>query len=149
MAISAKQMLSRTKQLKITKLREIVQEELVKDETTLKLLKEQDFLEGDIYGNGTLVKYRSKNYEIFKARKNPLAGGAVDLIDTGAFVDAMKLNKGKKGGFKFGNTDSKRKMLADKYGTDIFGLNQDVFNKYQKEIIAPRFKAKIRNILNK
>ena len=121
----------------------MVEEELVKDEKTILLLKEQDFLSGDIYGNDTNVGYRSKNYEIYKSRKNPIAGGAVDLIDTGDFVDAMKLNKGRQGRYIFGNTDTKRKLLSDKYGKDIFGLNQDVFDKYQKEIIAPRFIRKL------
>jgi hypothetical protein len=129
-------------------LKEIVNEEIVKEETTLKQLKEQDFLEGDIYGNGTLVAYRSKNYEIFKSRKNPLAGGAVDLINTGAFVDAMKLNKPKGNKYLFGNTNSKRKILVDKYGIDIFGLNQNVFDKFQIEIIKPRFVKKLKDILN-
>lgn len=125
----------------------MVEEELIKDEKTIKLLKEQDFLTGDIFGNGTDVGYRSKNYETFKASKNPLAGGSVDLILTGAFVDAMKLNKGKQGRYIFGNTDSKRTMLSEKYGNDILGLNQTVFDKYQKEIIAPRFIRKIKDNL--
>lgn len=127
----------------------MVNEELIKDETTLKLLKEQDFLTGDIYGDDTNVYYRSRSYELFKERKNPLAGGNVDLIDTGNFVDAMFLLKGKKGSYLFGNTDKKKKMLLDKYGKDILGLNQAVFDKYQKEILAPRFRQKIKLRLNK
>ena len=122
----------------------LVEEELIKDETTLKRLKEQDFLQGDIYGNDTNVAYRSRGYELFKASINPIAGGSVDLILTGDFVDAMFLLKGNKGVYKFGNKDKKRNMLQQKYG-DVFGLNQQVFNKYQKEIIAPRFLNKIRN----
>jgi hypothetical protein len=62
----------------------MVAEELLKDESTLKKLKKQDFLEGDIYGDETNVAYRSKSYELFKAGKNPLAGGAVDLTSAGA-----------------------------------------------------------------
>ena len=122
----------------------LVEEELIKDETTLKRLKEQDFLQGDIYGNDTNVAYRSRGYELFKASINPIAGGSVDLILTGDFVDAMFLLKGNKGVYKFGNKDKKRNILQQKYG-DVFGLNQQVFNKYQKEIIAPRFLNKIRN----
>jgi hypothetical protein len=128
---------------KITVLRELVNEEIIKEESTLKMLKEQDFLEGDIYGDNSLVSYRSKNYELFKSKHNPKAGGAVDLILTGAFVDAMYLLKSNKGVYKFGNKDKKRKLLQEKYG-DVFGLNQEVFNKFQKEIIAPRFLNKIK-----
>jgi len=132
--------------LSIVTLREIADEEIRKEEETIKGLKEQDFLEGDIYGNETLDSYRSKKYELFKAGKNPLAGGAVDLILTGDFVNAMKLNKPKQGKYLFGNTDEKRSKLVSNYGEGIFGLNQKVFSKFQKDIIAPRF---IRNIKTK
>lgn len=126
----------------------MVNEELIKEESNLKQLKEQDYLEGDIYGDGSNESYRSKNYEIFKSQKNPLAGGAVDLILTGSFVDAMKLNKPNQGKYLFGNTDSKRNMLVEKYGIGIMGLNQNVFNKFQIDIISPRFIRKLKNILN-
>lgn len=127
----------------------MVSEELQKDESTLKQLKEQDFLEGDIYGNGTNLAYRSRDYELFKAGKNPLAGGAVDLILTGDFVDAMYLLRPKQGRYKFGNRDKKRNKLVQKYGDGIFSLNQNVFNKYLKDITAPRLKKNISKILNK
>jgi hypothetical protein len=127
----------------------MVAEELQKDESTLKQLKEQDFLEGDIYGNGTNLAYRSRDYELFKAGKNPLAGGAVDLILTGDFVDAMYLLKPKQGRYRFGNRDKKRNKLVQKYGDGIFSLNQNVFNKYIKDITAPRLKRNISKILNK
>ncbi len=126
----------------------MVNEELIKDETAIKQLKEQDFLEGDIYGNDTYDSYRSRDYEIFKSRKNPLAGGNVDLILTGAFVDAMYLLKPKQGRYKFGNTDTKRNILKEMYGENIFGLNQNVFEKYQKEFIAPRFIRRIKRTAN-
>lgn len=121
---------------------------ILKHENEIKLIKEQDFLEGDIYGDGTLVSYRSKNYELFKARKNPLAGGAVDLIDTGDFVNAMYLLKPKGNRYMFGNKDKKRKLLTEKYGNKIFGLNQDAFNKFQKEILAPKFRKIIQKQIN-
>lgn len=121
---------------------------ILKEENAVKQLKEADFLEGDIYGNGTLVRYRSKNYEIFKARKNPTAGGAVDLIVTGQFVDAMYLLKPRGNKYRFGNTDKKRNILKEMYGDNIFGLNQAVFEKFQKEIIAPRLIRKIKTTAN-
>ena len=34
------------------------------------------------------------------------------------------------------------------YGENIFGLNQNVFAKFQKDIIAPRFVREIKNRLN-
>ena len=127
MGISAKEYQKRLSQLTLPKLQQIASELILKDEETVKNLKEQDFKEGDIFGNDTFDTYRSKNYEIFKSRLNPSAGGNVDLILTGAFVDAMYLLKPKQGRYKFGNTDKKRNILKEMYGDNIFGLNQRVF----------------------
>ena len=127
----------------------MVNEELIKEEKTLKLLKRQDFEEGDIFGDGKTYTYRSPSYENFKRTINPLAGGKVDLILTGAFVDSMYLLKPKQGRYLFGATDSKRSKLVEAYSINIMGLNQNVFDKFQKEIIAPRFVRKIKNLLNR
>ena len=125
---------------KITVLRELVNEELIKEESNLKLLKEQDFLQGDIFGDGRSYQtYRSKGYENYKRQKNPIANGHVDLINTGAFVDAMYLLKPKQNKYLFGNKDTKRNILKEIYGDNIFGLNQKVFDKFQIEVIKPRF----------
>jgi hypothetical protein len=129
----------------ITVLRELVNEEFTKDEGTLLELKKQDYLEGDIYGNGTDVAYRSTNYEIFKSKLNPKAGGAVDLILTGDFISSFFLLKGRAGKYLFGAKDKKRNQLVNKYGIDIMGLNKQVFEKYQKEITAPRFIRRLKN----
>jgi hypothetical protein len=131
--------------MKLPVLQQIVSELLLKDEATIKLLKEQDFLEGDIFGtDNTKEEYRSVAYENFKRAKNPLASGHVDLILTGAFVDAMQLKDRKNGRYMFGNTDRKRNILKEMYGDNIFGLNQNVFDKYQKDIVAPRFTRAIK-----
>jgi len=120
-------------------LEDIANEVIIKAESEIKGLKEQDFLEGDIYGDGSLRSYRAPGYELFKASLNPLAGGAVDLILTGAFVNAMFIDTPNKNAYHFGNSDSKRDKLANQYGTGIFGLNQNVFDKFQTEILAPRY----------
>ena len=148
--VSAAEMLRRLQTLKKKNLQNIVEELLIKDEETIRILKEQDYLDGDIYSDGvTLRRYRSVNYELFKSRKNPLAGGAVDLIDTGEFVDAMQLIKTKGNKYLFKNNNLKSKLLEDKYGKDIFGLNQSVFYKYQNDIIRPRFIKELKKKLNK
>ena len=121
-----------------------MEEELIKEEKTLKILKEQDFLEGDVFGDGLTYTYVSEKYSEYKKTLNPKLGGKVDLIVTGDFVNAMKLNKGKQGKYLFGNTDKKRNILKQMYGDNIFGLNQNVFSKFQKDIIAPRFIRKIK-----
>ncbi len=138
--ISAAQYQKRLQSVKkITVLRELVNEEIIKEESNLKLLKEQDFLQGDIFGDGTTFRYRSLDYERYKQAKNPIAGGKVDLINTGAFVDAMYLLKPKQNKYLFGNKDTKRNILKEIYGDNIFGLNQKVFDKFQTEVIKPRF----------
>ena len=96
-------------------------------------------MQGDIFGDGTNLRYRSLDYERYKQAKNPIAGGKVDLINTGDFVDAMYLLKPKQGRYLFGNRDTKRNILKEIYGNDIFGLNQKVFEKFQLQIIQPRF----------
>jgi len=142
--ISAKEYQNRLKKLTLPTIQKLVAELVLKDEETIKNLKEQDFKEGDIFGNGTFADYRSRNYSIFKSRLNPSAGGNVDLIVTGAFVNAMFLVKPSGGRYRFGNTDKKRNILKEMYGDDIFGLNQRVFEKYQKEILAPRLRTSIK-----
>jgi len=148
---SAAEMLRRLKSVsRITVLREMVYDELIKEEHTLVMLKEQDFLEGDIYGSGAKDTYASKIYAQEKFKKNQRAGfGNVDLINTGAFIDSFKLNKPKGNKYLFGATDPKRNILVKDYGIDIMGLNQDVFDKFQKEIIAPRFIKKLKEVINK
>lgn len=138
--ISAKEYLRRVQSISSpARLEDLANEVIIKAESEIKGLKEQDFLEGDIYGDGTKRSYRSVGYELFKERLNPLAGGAVDLILTGRFVNSMFIDKPNKNIYHFGNNDSKRDMLTNKYGTGIFGLNQGVFNKFQLEILAPRY----------
>jgi len=148
---SAAEMLRRLKTVsRITTLREMVYDELIKEEDTLIMLKEQDFLEGDIYGTGTKDTYAWKSYAEEKFKKNTRAGfGNVDLINTGAFIDSFKLNKPKANRYQFGATDPKRNTLVGMYGIDIMGLNQQVFEKFQIEIIKPRFVKKLKEIINK
>ena len=80
---------------------------------------------------------------------NPRAMGNVDLIYSGAFIDSFKLNKPKQNKYLWGATDSKRNKLVEMFGIDIMGLNQESFEKFQREIIAPKFRRKLKAILNK
>jgi len=126
----------------------MVNELYLKAEDEIKQLKEQDFLHGDIFGNGKTYDYQSQKYSQFKSKKNPIAGGKIDLIVTGQFVDAMYLLKPKQSKLKFGNTDKKRNILKEMYGDNIFGLNQVVFDKYQREVIYPRHLRVMKKIIN-
>jgi hypothetical protein len=129
---------------KITTLRELVAEEVIKEEANLLELKKQDFEEGDIYGNGRTYTYQSQEYSDFKKTVNPLAKGKVDLILTGAFVNSMYLLKPKQGRYLFGAKDKKRNKLVEDYSINIMGLNQNVFEKFQRDIILPRFIRKLK-----
>lgn len=135
-----------SKIMNLSVIREITAKLILQDEKNLKILKEQDFLEGDIFGDGKKYTYRSKAYSDLKKKRNPLAGGYVDLINTGSFVDKMYLLKPKSGVFKFASRDSKSNMLAEKYSEMIFGLNQLAFTKYQKDFIQKRLIKELKNV---
>lgn len=154
---SAAEMLRRLESVsRITTLREMVYEDIKANEDILRDLKEEEYEQGDIYSNETTASYRPNPmggfswYAEYKHAKNPRAGkGNVDLINTGAFIDSFKLNKPKGNKYKWGATDSKRNKIVDMYGEEIMGLNQESFDKFQIEIIKPRFVEKLRKIINK
>lgn len=58
-----------------------------------------------------------------KLRRNPLARGNVDLIDTGDLSKALTINKIMNSVFTIFSTDQKAVMIANKYGLDVYGLN--------------------------
>lgn len=125
-------------------LADIVEELLIKDEETIQELKKQDYLEGDIYGDGqSYATYRSRAYREEKMKKNPLAGGKVDLIYSGKFVKSLNLSKRRKNAYRFISRVSYAPLLSERYG-DIFSLNKKVFEKYQIEILKPRFATQIK-----
>ncbi len=135
---------------KITVLREMVYAEIIKEEDNLKFIKEEEYLDGDIFSTGTKTTYASEEYADEKFKKNSRAGhGNVDLINTGAFIDSFKLNKPKQNKYLWGATDKKRNDIVEMFGQEIMSLNQESFDKFQKEIIKPRFVEKLRKIINK
>jgi len=148
---SAAEMLRRLQSVnKITVLRDMVYDEIIKEEDNLKFIKEEEYLEGDIYSNGTKTTYAWEDYASKKYAKNPRAGkGNIDLINTGSFIDSFRLNKPKQNKYLWGATDSKRNDIVEMFGQDIMGLNQESFEKFQIEIVKPRFVRKLQEIINK
>lgn len=65
--------------------------------------------------------YRSQWYAAYKLSLNPL--GVVDLRLTGAFYDGFFI-EADKFPVTFSSHDSKAPLLAEKYGSAIFGLGQ-------------------------
>lgn len=147
---SAAEMLRRLNTVtNITTLREMVYDEIKGEEEGIKVIKSEEFLEGDIYSTGRKTTYESLAYASMKHKKNPRAGFMnVDLINEGSFIESFRLNKPKQNRYKWGATDKKRNILVGMYGDGIMGLNQESFEKFQIEVVKPRFVKKLQIILN-
>ena len=93
-------------------------------ESVLKLVKERwkrgKRPDGDIIG-----EYAWFSYEMEKRAKNPIAGGNVDLIDTGALRDGLTLFENRTVEFTIFSTDEKAVKIASQYGIDVFGLTDE------------------------
>ena len=146
---SAAEMLRRLKSVsKITTLREMVYEEIMKEEQILLDLKEEEYEEGNIRSNKSTSMYKNQDYADEKHEMNPRAGySIVDLMYTGAFINSFKINKPKANRYIFGATDPKKNKLIKKYG-DIMGLKQQTFEDFQVVIIKPRFIKKLQQVIN-
>ncbi len=80
-----------------------------------------------------------QEYALFKNHKNPLPGlGQVDLIDTGAFAKGNKVVYLSNGWYTIESTDSKADELIEKYGRINEEINQDAWNRLQKNSYAPK-----------
>jgi len=113
----------------------------------------EDFVEANVdqmrHGknkNGNIIgEYRSAWYGDFKTRMNPLAGGNVDLILTGAFTSGMYLELMSRGSYKIDSKEQKRNDLVKKYGSDIFGLGGEykskAINKNFRRVLIEKVKS--------
>jgi len=110
----------------------LVQEIVLKDKEALKSEKINDFELG-LRPNGEKIgQYHSFGYALDKNKQNPRAGFYnVDLILTGKTTSTLFL-KPLASGFIFGWNDTHN--LVGRYGLDILGLNQEWFDKRQKEV---------------
>lgn len=88
--------------------------------------------------------YRSKNYADFKLTRNPK--GVVDLKLDGGFHSSFFVKPSSKFPVLLGATDTKTKDLTNKYGEEIFGLNQDS-KKTLNEFIKPSIQEWYKNLL--
>ena len=142
---SLKEIQRRLKKVGKQKLKSRVVEIVVNDEEII-FYKINDFKQG-VRPDGSLIgRYRSKNYELFKASLNPIAGGAVDLILTGSFVNKLYVHSLGMSRFIFKSRDKKSGLLQERWGQDIMGLNQKDFDKLQKEKYAPMLIQYIKQI---
>jgi len=130
-------------------LKVLVNYDITQQEEILISIKKDEYEQGDIYSKGVRRTYAWKQYRQEKLLLNPRADGFVDLIYSGAFINGFELTtKGK--GYTFLSTDSKAKLLKDKYNnsqSDIFDLNQDVFNSFLDKYVKQNFINSIKEML--
>jgi len=127
----------------LSRLRAIVAKIILSDKF-LADAKAAEFREGENPDGSMIGSYRSLSYELFKEQINPIAGGAVDLMLTGAFIDSFFTKKAGASKFIFGATDKKKAHLVEKYGEQIMGLSQTTFDVLQKEVYSKQLLAEIR-----
>jgi hypothetical protein len=112
---------------------ELVSVIVLKDNQELKKEKIDEWRHGKRPNDTDIGHYRSKAYEDFKYRLNPLAYGTADLILTGQTANSLFLHKGSQArGFIFGMKD--RYNLLGEYGWDILGLNENTFFNRQQSV---------------
>lgn len=76
--------------------------------------------------NGDIIGvYRNFFYQQEKQQRNPLAGGNVDLIDTGSLNRELIVESHGRGLFTIFSTDEKALLIAEKYGLDVYGLTDE------------------------
>lgn len=122
-------------------------EKIVLESEELKEAKRNEFKSGERPDGSDIGEYRNKRYAIFKRQKNPLARGKVDLILTGSFTKAIFTKKKSKNTYIFESKDQKAKMLFEKYGSDLKGLNEVTAEEVERDSIARELKQWIRKSL--
>lgn len=80
---------------------------------------------GRSVNGGIIGEYKNKDYEAYKVRLNPSAGGNVDLHLTGDLSDNLTMRKAGKSLFEIYSTDWKFEKIGRKYGFDEFGLSEE------------------------
>jgi hypothetical protein len=141
MGISAAEMLRRTKPItSIVYLRGVAYDGIKKHEETLRLIKEKEYMVGDIHSDGTKSYYSDKSkyldvykgyYWKFKHNLNPIPGQfVVDLMLKGNFISSFYLPKPKLNKYTWNARDKKKNKLIGQYD-DIMGLRQESFEDFQ------------------
>jgi hypothetical protein len=105
---------------------------VLSDNANLKQRKIDEFTLGQLPDGSRIGTYKDADYYFFKREINPFADGYVDLMVTRKFVNSMNVNPFTKGTYLFKANDPNN--LGDRYGIDIFGINQEWFAKRQTEI---------------
>lgn len=104
---------------------QMMEEEILKKSDQIVAGVRAQWKEG-VRPDGTIIgTYKSFAYRSEKIAMNPAAGGNVDLILTGDLNRNLTVNKLKEGFFTVFSTDDKAVGIAQKYGLDVYGLNDE------------------------
>lgn len=117
---------------------ELETQKIIQRDSDLIRAKVNEFERGENPDKSRIGYYSSPAYRLFKRQLNPLAGGSVDLILTGAFTGGLAVESLGNRRFIFDSSDDKTPFLVAKYGLDIMGINQQEWEKIQKDSIAPK-----------
>lgn len=120
-----KQLQTKLKQLNRSKIEQFFKEELLNNSDEIVDLVRSRWKQGKRPDGNIIGEYRSFSYEMEKRQRNPLAGGNVDLIDTGALNKHLTVNYLYDSVFNIFSTDEKAVLIAEKYGLDVYGLSKD------------------------
>lgn len=120
------------------------------EQTAPELIKQQQaqMLTAQNSDGGVIGYYASPAYKARKLAANPLAGGKVDLKLTGDFQRSIFVDP-RLGSVVIDSGDSKAGMLIEKYGENIFGLNDKSMANYNPEHLAPAANKIIAQKINK
>jgi hypothetical protein len=122
--------------------------EIILNDPQLKREKISEFTKGQLPDGSIIGRYRSADYASDKYNINPLANANVDLMLTRAFVNHMFVEQVRPRAFLFNSTDWKTNHLIGKYSIDIMGINQEYWEKRQKDVYLPVLKFQIKRKAN-
>ncbi len=115
----------RAKRVNRTLIENLLKEEILKNKDEIVALVKDRWLRGKRPDGAIIGDYQSFAYQQQKLRQNPLAGGTVDLILTGALSGDLTIFPLAGGNFSIFSEDEKAINIAQKYGLDVYGLTKE------------------------
>ena len=134
MPISAKEYLRRLSKVNKAFLEKSVHDTIMSDHRGLRERKIAEFEVGERPDGRKIGNYRDPEYAFFKMKINPRAGGYVDLLLSRSFVNQMNPLLRTPRHYLLNSQDEKQNKLIGQYGIDILSINQEWFEKRQKEL---------------
>lgn len=115
----------RAKQVNLTLISKLFEKELLKNKSEIITFVKERWKRGKKPDGSIIGEYASFAYQQEKIRQNPLAGGNVDLIRTGALVGDLDVFSISNDNFSIFSKDEKALNIADKYGIEVYGLTKE------------------------